>query len=38
LGDHQHVLHAPARSAPAAILQRGHDVRTRRLNRWSEAE
>ena len=29
LGDHQNVLRATARSAPAAILERGHDVRTR---------
>src|SRR3989442_15868179 len=38
LGDHQNVLRAEARSAPAAILERGHDVGTRRLNRRSEAK
>ena len=27
-----------ADSATAAILQRGHDVRTRRLNRWNKAK
>src|SRR5207249_6381210 len=38
LGDHQHVLRAAVRSAPAAILQCGQDVRTRRLNRRNEAK
>src|SRR5438067_1174716 len=38
LGDHQNVLRAAARSASAAILQRGHHVRTRRLNRRRKAK
>src|SRR4029077_8242707 len=38
LGDHQNVLGTAARSALAAIPERGHDVRTRRLNRRGEAK
>src|SRR5581483_12082635 len=38
LSGHQHVLRAPVRSASASILERGYDVRTRRLNRRSEPE
>ena len=39
LGDHQKERPTAAwKCATAAILERGHDVRTRRLKRWSQAK